>query len=68
MLARLAGNAAPDGKAPIDLRAAFTDRAAARESYAHIAAWRPEKILLAHGSCYFENGLAELERAFRWVK
>lgn len=67
-LARLAGNAAPDGKAPIDLRAAFTDRAAARESYAHIAAWRPEKILLAHGSCYFENGLAELERAFRWVK
>lgn len=67
-LAKLAGNVAPDGKAPIDLRATFTDRAAARESYAHIAAWQPEKILLAHGSCYFENALAELGRAFRWVK
>ena len=64
---KLAGNTDPDGKAPIDMRATFTDRAAARASLAAIKAWQPEKIILAHGRCYWENGAAELERAFRWL-
>lgn len=65
---KLAGNADPDGKAPIDMRATFTDRAAARASLEKLMAWQPEKIILAHGRCYLENGTAELERAFRWLK
>lgn len=63
----LAGNGDPDGKAPIDMRLTFRDRVAARQSFAHLLAWQPEKILLAHGRCYLENGTEELVRAFRWV-
>ncbi len=67
LMMKLAGNTHPDSKAPIDMRATFTDRAAARASYGKIHGWRPEKILLAHGRCYLANGTAELERAFRWL-
>lgn len=67
ILMKLAGNTDPDGKAPLDMRLTFRDRAAARASYAHIAAWPAERIILAHGRCYFENAREELARAFRWV-
>lgn len=65
---KLAGNADPDGKAPLDMRATFTERDSARDSLAYITAWQPEKILLAHGRYYLENSAAELKRAFRWLK
>jgi hypothetical protein len=29
--------------------------------------WAPERIILAHGRWYPRDGVAELERAFRWV-
>lgn len=64
---RLAGIADPDGKAPVDYRATFRDRKAARESLAHMLAWQPERIILAHGRCYDTNGTEELRRAFRWL-
>ena len=32
------------------------------------SAWQPEKIILAHGSCFLENGRAELKRALRWIR
>lgn len=67
-LTKLAGNADPDGKAPIDMRLTFSDRKAARNSLDYILAWQPEKIILAHGRCYFENADKELKRAFRWLK
>lgn len=67
-LIKLMGNADPDGKAPADLRATyFGNKKIARESLAHIMAWKPEKIILAHGRCYLKNGMAELQRAFRWL-
>ncbi|MGF6148302.1 Uncharacterised protein [Kingella potus] len=64
---KLAGIADPDGKAPADWRATFKDKAAARACLERILAWRPEKIILAHGRCYEANAVAELERAFRWL-
>ena len=67
LVMKLAGNHDPDGKAPIDMRATFTDRAAARESLQQLLAWQPERIILAHGRCYTENATAELRRAFRWL-
>jgi hypothetical protein len=30
-------------------------------------AWHPQRVILAHGRWYQENGEAELRRAFRWV-
>lgn len=63
----LAGISDPDGKAPIDWRATFRDRTAARKSLAGILAWQPERIILAHGRCYERDAMKELKRAFRWL-
>jgi ABC-type Fe3+-citrate transport system substrate-binding protein len=30
-------------------------------------AWKPERIILAHGRWYDKDGTRELRRAFRWV-
>ncbi len=67
-LARLAGNLDPDGKAPIDMRLSFLGRRrAARAAVGRMIAWGPERVVLAHGRWYRENGTAELKRAFRWL-
>lgn len=66
-LLRLTGAADPDGKAPVDVRALFTDRDAARASLARLLAWAPERVILAHGRWYDRDGLNELRRAFRWL-
>ena len=39
----------------------------ARECFEKIMAWHPQRVILAHGRWYPENGEAELRRAFRWV-
>ena len=65
---RLAGIRDPDGKAPIDLRQTFRrGRAELREDVARMIGWAPERVILAHGRWYAENGTAELTRAFRWA-
>ena len=64
---KLSGIADPDGKTPPDWRATFKDKTAARAALAHILAWQPERIILAHGRCYDKDGVAELHRAFRWL-
>lgn len=65
---RLAGAADPDGKAPIDMQLTFwRHRKAVRAIVERMIAWDPERIIIAHGRWYEENGTAELRRAFRWV-
>lgn len=67
-LIRLSGSAHPDGKAPIDLRMTFQGgKEQARASVQQILAWKPERVILAHGRWYPKDGVAELKRAFRWV-
>lgn len=67
-LIRWAGAAAPDGKAPVDMRLSFVGRRPeVRRSVKRMLAWEPERIILCHGRCYEANGVAELRRAFRWV-
>lgn len=68
-LLKLTGVLHPDGKLPLDLRMTYwKGKQAARESFAVIRAWAPQRIVLSHGRCYPENALAELDRAFRWLK
>lgn len=68
-LARLAGAADPDGKAPLDLRMTFLGgKNEARACLDRMLAWKPEKVILAHGRPYCQNGTAELRRAFRWLQ
>lgn len=69
-LVRFAGAADPDGKTPIDLRlelALSGGKDAARASLDRMLAWKPEKVVMAHGRWYDRNGTEELRRAFRWL-
>jgi hypothetical protein len=67
-LVRVAGAAAPDAKAPIDLRLTFLGRKKeARSAFERMVAWEPEKVIMAHGRPYMRDGTAELRRAFRWL-
>ena len=67
-LARLGGVTDPDGKAPLDMRLTYVGhKAEARDSFARVLAWQPQRVILAHGRCYLDNAVAELRRAFRWL-
>lgn len=68
-LLKLAGSADPDGKAPLDLRMTFWgQKQQARSCLKRVLQWNPQKIVLAHGRWYADNGTAELRRAFRWLE
>ena len=68
LLYKLGDNAYPNGKTPRDLRLTFVGKkTAARTSFETLKNWEPEKIILAHGQCFLENGQEELDRAFKWV-
>lgn len=66
-IARFGGVLDPDGKTPLDMRFTFKDRQAARECLQRMLAWHPQRIILAHGRWYAQDGEAELRRAFRWL-
>jgi hypothetical protein len=40
----------------------------ARASYQQLLGWKPRRVLFAHGRCYLEEGTAQLERAFAWLR
>jgi Domain of unknown function (DUF4336) len=65
---RLAGAAAPDGQAPVDLRKTFWRHMPdVRAAVRRMLAWAPERIILAHGRCHVEDGTARLRRGLRWA-
>ena len=67
-LIKLAGSADPDGKAPLDLRITFWGhKEQSRSCLKRMMQWQSEKVILAHGRWYENNGTAELRRAFRWL-
>jgi hypothetical protein len=67
-LLKVGGNAEPDGKTPFDLRLTFWgNKAQAHQCFQQMLAWQPQRILVAHGRWYEQNGTAELQRAFRWL-
>jgi hypothetical protein len=67
VLARLGGIVAPNPGAPIDWRASFLNRRAARASLERIIAWPIERVVIAHGNPAVANGVAFVRRAFRWL-
>jgi hypothetical protein len=67
-LLRIGGVADPDGKSPIDMRLSFRGhRAELRVAVRTMLAWKPERVIFAHGRWYNRDGEHELRRAFRWV-
>jgi hypothetical protein len=68
-LIKLVGIAAPDGQTPLDLRMTFWgQKEQSRSCLKRMQRWNPEKVILAHGRWYENNGAAELRRAFRWLE
>jgi hypothetical protein len=65
-LTRLGGVHDPHGGMPRDLRLRFR-RSTLRKAVETMIAWRPERIVIAHGRWYRHHGTAELRRAFRWL-
>ncbi|MDQ2093918.1 DUF4336 domain-containing protein [Rhodalgimonas zhirmunskyi] len=64
----LGGIADPDGQMPRDMRMTFVrHRDALRDAIEQMLAWGPERVILAHGRWFRENGAEELRRAFRWL-
>lgn len=67
-LAWAVGSADPDGKLPWELRQYFkSNRKSNRAAVDRMLGWKPERILLAHGRWYDQDGTKELKRGFRWL-
>ncbi|MDQ2075906.1 DUF4336 domain-containing protein [Marinimicrobium sp. ABcell2] len=65
-LLKLGGVCDPDGRMPRDMAATFQRRPEHIRSVVDtMLAWDPERVILAHGRWYTENGTEELRRAFR---
>jgi hypothetical protein len=68
-LAGLTNVLAPNGMAPKDVQLTFLGRhAQLRPTVEWMLAWEPEKVIIAHGKWFEDNGAAELRRAFSWVR
>lgn len=66
-LAKIGGVISPNGKTPLDWRLTFILRNSARQSINKMLEWNPDKIIIAHGKWFENNGLQELKRAFNWL-
>lgn len=68
-LLKFVGIVDPDGKTALDLRMTFWgQKEPGRRCLKRMLQWNPEKVILAHGRWYENNGAAELRRAFRWLE
>jgi hypothetical protein len=65
-LTRLLGVTAPDGRAPVYLRAMVRlRRRDAASAVSRVLAWEPERVIFAHGRWFERDGAASLRRSFR---
>ena len=67
LLVRIDGIAAPNGTTPRDFRLTFLGhRSGVKAAAEKILSWQPDRVILAHGRWFRENGTAELRRALAW--
>ncbi len=66
-LARLAGNLAPDGRAPAHLRLLVRLNGGARKAAERLLSLHPERVLFAHGLPFEGDAAAQLRRSLRWL-
>jgi hypothetical protein len=66
--ARLNGMLAPDGRAPLYLRASvLLNRSEAAAAVRRVLDWAPERVIFAHGSWFRQDGAGSLARSLRWL-
>ncbi len=67
-LLRIGGASGPNGRASLEMRlAARSRRAEIAAAAERMIAWRPVRILLAHGRSYDADAAGEISRAFKWA-
>jgi hypothetical protein len=66
-LMRLDGLVGDGGSTPREWRASFLRRAPARAARERVLAWKPERLLIAHGACAREGATELLRRALAWI-
>lgn len=67
VVARLDLMTAPAPTVPRKFRMATTDKPAAREAVTRILDWRPDRLVMAHGTPLTSGADAALRRAFAWL-
>ncbi|MEH6629128.1 MAG: DUF4336 domain-containing protein [Motiliproteus sp.] len=68
LLARFTGILSPNGRTPVDWRLSFLfGKKQARQSLAVLMAWAPDKIVISHGDCIWEDSVQFLKKSFSWV-
>jgi hypothetical protein len=66
-LTKAAGVQDPCGSTPRDMRLTYSANAELETAVRLMIGWGPDRIILAHGRWYEENGTEELRRAFGWL-
>jgi hypothetical protein len=67
VLARFGGIVAPHPGTPIDWRATFLNRQAARAALRRVLTWPIERVVIAHGDLPREGGVAFVRTALTWL-
>lgn len=66
-VAQLSGLTRSQGKAPIDWRLSFLDRAPARAARDKVLGWNCDTLIMAHGEWLRSGAGAQLVKSFRWL-
>jgi len=67
-LCRLAGALSPHGGMPRDMRLTFRKhRPALKSALETMIAWNPERVIIAHGRWFDNDGVRALKRSFAWL-
>jgi hypothetical protein len=64
---RLDGLVGERGSTPREWRATFVRRRIARAALARVLAWKPERLVVAHGACAQRNAIEILGHALSWI-
>jgi hypothetical protein len=67
MLMRLEGLVGEHGSTPREWRASFIRRGPARAARARVLAWKPRRLVIAHGACAQDGAEEILARALAWI-
>lgn len=67
-VARMDGLVQPDSSAPRELRLTYWNRRKGRRTLAHIMAWKPERVVVAHGEVVQGRGAEFIRHGFRWLR
>jgi uncharacterized protein DUF4336 len=67
LMMRLGGLVGRHGSTPRDWRLSFLSRTAAREARQTVLAWKPERLLIAHGECATSGASEIIAGALSWI-